>query len=244
MPWELTGNNINPTTDFLGTTEKDQPLVIKTHGQERMCITADGNVGIGTEGLALSNVRLTIAGPDASTNVETTEVLRLWRPLVTDVKNANSAGFFLGTFEPGGSGGSQLDIKLANNDTASNEWGYKPNATVMSLLSNGNVGIGTTEPRARLSVNGVIESLSGGVRYPDGSVQTTAARQGPPGPKGDKGDPGPAVHTSAVCGPTACAFACHRVVSQQTGPCIVTSDTGSCANNIASTEQYCCVCAP
>jgi len=42
MPWQLTGNNgINPTTDFLGTTD-DQPLAIRTNGSERMRITPDG----------------------------------------------------------------------------------------------------------------------------------------------------------------------------------------------------------
>lgn len=39
----------------------------------------------------------------------------------------------------------------------------------------GNVGIGITTPENKLSVNGLIESKSGGVKFPDGSVQTTAA---------------------------------------------------------------------
>ena len=40
---------------------------------------------------------------------------------------------------------------------------------------NGKVGIGTDSPTARLSVAGIIESLSGGFKFPDGSVQTTSA---------------------------------------------------------------------
>lgn len=44
----------------------------------------------------------------------------------------------------------------------------------MRVDAGGNVGIGTSTPSYPLSVNGVIESMTGGVRFPDGSVQTTA----------------------------------------------------------------------
>jgi hypothetical protein len=39
----------------------------------------------------------------------------------------------------------------------------------------GNVGIGTDTPASRLTVNGTIQSMSGGFRFPDGTVQTTSA---------------------------------------------------------------------
>jgi len=46
--WLLTGNaGTNPATNFLGTTDA-QPLVIRTSNTERMRVTANGNVGIGT----------------------------------------------------------------------------------------------------------------------------------------------------------------------------------------------------
>ena len=44
--------------------------------------------------------------------------------------------------------------------------------------STGNVGIGTTSPSFPLSVAGTIHSSSGGFRFPDGSVQTSAAGSG------------------------------------------------------------------
>ncbi len=41
--------------------------------------------------------------------------------------------------------------------------------------STGNVGIGTTTPAEKLSVNGIIQSLAGGIKFPDGSLQLTKA---------------------------------------------------------------------
>src|SRR5207245_6765171 len=42
----------------------------------------------------------------------------------------------------------------------------------------GNVGIGTATPASKLTVAGTIESASGGFKFPDGTVQTTAAAGG------------------------------------------------------------------
>jgi hypothetical protein len=41
--------------------------------------------------------------------------------------------------------------------------------------NNGNVGIGIPNPGQRLSVAGTIETTSGGIKFPDGSIQNTAA---------------------------------------------------------------------
>jgi len=38
----------------------------------------------------------------------------------------------------------------------------------------GNVGIGTTTPAQKLSVVGMIESTSGGFKFPDGTTMTSA----------------------------------------------------------------------
>jgi hypothetical protein len=43
-----------------------------------------------------------------------------------------------------------------------------------------NIGIGTVEPREKLEVNGIIFTSQGGVKFPDGTVQTTAYMP-PPG---------------------------------------------------------------
>jgi hypothetical protein len=44
----------------------------------------------------------------------------------------------------------------------------------MSIIANGNVGIGDAAPKQALSVNGPVQSLQGGFEFPDG-IQTTAA---------------------------------------------------------------------
>ncbi len=46
------------------------------------------------------------------------------------------------------------------------------------IVQFGNVGIGTVNPSEKLSVNGIIHSTSGGIRFPDGTVQTTAMAAG------------------------------------------------------------------
>jgi hypothetical protein len=46
------------------------------------------------------------------------------------------------------------------------------------IKSDGNVGIGTDVPGETLSVNGIVESKTGGIKFPDGTTQTTAATGG------------------------------------------------------------------
>jgi len=53
------------------------------------------------------------------------------------------------------------------------------------------VGIGTVNPTDALTVAGTIETLSGGLRFPDGTLQTTATPQGPQGLAGPQGPQGP-----------------------------------------------------
>ena len=76
----------------------------------------------------------------------------------------------------------------------------------LNVSDAGNVGIGIINAASRLSVAGMIQSMSAGFKFPDGSVQTTAALnipgpigpQGPAGPLGPMGAQGPVGNTGPL----------------------------------------------
>lgn len=65
--------------------------------------------------------------------------------------------------------------RFSNNKTAGHFDWVANGAIQMTLSHSGNLGIGTTSPAERLSVEGMVESTTGGFRFPDGTVQTTAS---------------------------------------------------------------------
>ena len=138
-----------------------------------------GNVGIGT---TTPGAPLHVNGTASTVNIETAEILRLLRPVVPGIKNHNSAGLAVGSFETGANGATRLDVLLSGPPNAGNAYGGTPDQTVMSLLANGNVGIGTTNPSTKLEVAGTVK---GTAFVGDGSgltnIPASAVATAPPG---------------------------------------------------------------
>jgi hypothetical protein len=75
-----------------------------------------------------------------------------------------------------------MDFLVSGSPVAGNTWGLVPDVTVMTLLGNGNVGIGSTAPRAALDIaNGAVvtkPAVSNGtttIDFSTANIQYTAA---------------------------------------------------------------------
>jgi hypothetical protein len=120
-----------------------------------------------------------------------------------------------------------------------------------------NVGIGTSTPDSKLTVVGPIHSTSGGFRFPDGTLQTTAQSsgtpgpqgpvgpQGPPGPQGPQGPAAPVVYSVCTSNATSSAgCSCPRVLSSQqisSGASCTANTSNSCT---AASSAGCPGCVP
>ncbi|MCP4348877.1 MAG: hypothetical protein GY795_25640 [Desulfobacterales bacterium] len=95
--------------------------------------------------------------------------LRVYSPFEEEVFRVSSAGDidFKGNLYQNG-----VLINLDSSGTEESKWS---DGTGGIYYNSGNVGIGTDMPEQKLSVNGIIHSSSGGFKFPDGTIQTTAS---------------------------------------------------------------------
>lgn len=153
--WNITGNtNINPATNFLGTTD-DQPLVVRTNNTEKVRVTGTGSVGIGTNNPAVKLQIMDTVDPT----------------MLIGTPNGNGGRITLGNGNHGlvrnlsSSGGHANDIALytSSGNSVGSSLYLVANPVSNSadslpidqfvLKNTGNVGIGTSAPAARLHVN-------------------------------------------------------------------------------------------
>ena len=153
--WSTSGNSITTTSNsFLGTTNS-YPLVFRTNNSERMYISTSGNVGIGT----------TI--PQQMLHVVDGNIL-ISRTSTNRAPGSTNGSLFFGdtatTTYPFGEWG----IEYVNGDTEVDGLNFWKPATgahntmnyCLFLKDDGNVGIGTNNPQAKLAVNGEILAKS------------------------------------------------------------------------------------
>ena len=151
--WNSKGNaGTNPFANFIGTTD-NQGVVLKTNNVERMNISNIGNIGIGVtpdanaKFIVSRGVSGVAPGSNASAVIEdnTSHYLGIYSP------DVNETGVLFGKPTLGRASGGV--IYTSGNDLNLRTGG---NNTRVIIASNGNVGIGSTTPTAKLDVDGDI----------------------------------------------------------------------------------------
>lgn len=152
------GGNVSAPINTSGATQlKDGAFGVTgiIHGYSNAYF--DGNVGIGT---TAPSDKLQVVGNEQM-------------PRTSYV--GSSAG---GSISIGTSGGAQVGFIQSGTDDILQFFTHHSgvsHAPRMTIDRDGNVGIGTAAPAQKLSVAGTIESTSGGIKFPDATVQTKAA---------------------------------------------------------------------
>ncbi|WP_375181144.1 hypothetical protein [Chryseobacterium sp.] len=153
--WNTTGNNgTNPSTIFLGTIDA-QPLIFRTNNSEKVRITLNGSVGVGTDnptqkldvnGSVTANERYN-NGNDGSYYIK----LNSNGYNVPVISYSESSGNILSFGNLGGQYHSKTIIRGGNGDVV-----IEPNSTSGAFVvkaQSGNVGIGTTSPAGKLTIH-------------------------------------------------------------------------------------------
>jgi len=171
-------NSPSPSSHVQNAGETPGIYVVDPHGRERIFVSDETGLLVeATADLDLrpSLAKLTVAGtvtttPSTSISPVTPQLISACSNSIKD--QANPSGKCL---------------KAGSNPVLGRLY---PLSQDLNLDSSGNVGIGTTQLSGRLTVAGVVKT-SGGLEFPDSTVQTTATLPGPAGPDGPAGSQGP-----------------------------------------------------
>jgi hypothetical protein len=185
--WSLTGNTGTvATTNFIGTTDAVD-FVTRTNNTEKMRVTSAGNVGIGTTTPTnLLEIGNASSGSSSAIAIKTATSVSSFTPATY----ANYNGGVIQSTYPGGVIGQNLNI--AATGANSGNWpsniafhtrnsGGTNTSEKMRIIHNGNVGIGTATPAAKLdvaagvsTVNSVVNATGSINDYLQFNVQNTS----------------------------------------------------------------------
>lgn len=95
--------------------------------------------------------------------------------VTSSITDGGFVGVYGANVDPWGLGGGGVAIEAARSSATGDVILRTQGADRLLVTQDGDVGIGTASPTAKLTVQGIIESRSGGVRFPDATEQLTAA---------------------------------------------------------------------
>lgn len=127
---------------------------------EKIRITADGNVGIGT---SAPEQKLRVIGTSGTPQFGAGTATNAVFVNVFDNASIYMTASAIDATSFGFGAASNIPLFFLTN-----------NAERMRIDASGNVGIANTSPGSKLTVSGTIESTTGGIKFPDGSIQTSA----------------------------------------------------------------------
>ena len=143
-----TGTTSLPATTLTGLLTANSGLTVNYASNYTTAVLSSNGFAVGNSGTA---------------DVTRHSMLYMSRVGTATVQNNVSAAINLGSNTATTNGISTLDFKLASFPGSTNNYGFNPDTNVMTLVGNGNVGIGTTNPNNTLTVNGALTGALSGI---------------------------------------------------------------------------------
>jgi len=132
----------------------------------------DGNVGIG---ISEPNQKLHVAGLgrfDVGSGTINLSTPGGWPGLIVSTAQNHRRDIIFDDPDPGSGYKGGIRLLTSTSDSPA------PASNGITITEDGDVGIGTSFPDTKLTVNGTIHSTAGGIQFPDGTVQNSAATGG------------------------------------------------------------------